>query len=171
VSEIPARWYVVHTKPHQEYHVLDRLRFRLPGIEVFCPQIEVAHRRARRRVVALEPLFPSYLFIRMADEWPGWCMVIWTPGVRAVLGAGERPLPVPDDVIWSIQERVARLGFIRVRSPFAPGTPIRILDGPLAGLGGLFQRPVSRDGRVRVLLDILNRSVPIEIDALALERA
>jgi transcription antitermination factor NusG len=88
-----------------------------------------------------------------------------------VLGAGERPLPVPNEVIISIQERAAPLGFIRVGSPFEPGTPVRVLDGPLAGLNGLLERPTSRDGRVRVLLEILNQRVPIEMDALALERA
>jgi transcription antitermination factor NusG len=107
----------------------------------------------------------------MADERPDWGMITWTPGVRGVLGAGERPLPVPNEVIISIQERAAPLGFIRVRSPFEPGTPVRVLDGPLAGLNGLLERPTSRDGRVRVLLEILNQRVPIEMDALALERA
>ena len=166
----PAQWYVVHTKPHQEHHVLDRLQFRIPGLDVFCPQIEVAHRRSGRRVVVLEPLFPSYLFVRMADEWPAWSMIIWTPGVRGVLGTGERPLPVSNEVIGSIQERAAHLGFIRVKSPFEPGTPVRVLDGPLAGLNGLFERPTSREGRVRVLLEILNKCVSVEMDVLALER-
>jgi transcriptional antiterminator RfaH len=171
VNGVHPEWYVVHTKPHQEWHVLDRLQFRAPGVEAFCPRVEVVHRRAGRRVIALEPLFPSYLFVRMDHDGPVWARIIWTPGVRGVLGTGERPLPVPRDVVASIQERAAPLGFIRVDLPFAPGMPVRVLDGPFAGLQGLFERPTSREGRVRVLLQILDRCTPVELDVLALERA
>ncbi len=166
----PTQWYVVHTKPHQEPHVLDRLRFRAPGVETFYAQMEVVQRRARRRVAVLEPLFPSYLFVRTSPDLVPWGMIIWTPGVRGVLGDGCEPLPVPEGLIRSIQDRIVSLGFVRVGPQFQLGAPVRVREGPFAGLEGIFERPVSREGRVRVLLAMLERCVSVELDALDLER-
>lgn len=69
-----------------------------------------------------------------------------------------------------IKDRVTPLGFVRVDSPFRPGAPIHVREGTFAGLQGIFERPVSREGRVRVLLEMLDRWVSVELDALDLER-
>jgi len=164
------QWYVVHTKPRQEQRVIDRLGFRAPGAEAFCPQIEVLQRRARGRVAILEPLFPSYLLVRTSPELVSWGMIIWTPGVLGVLGDGCDPLPVPEGVIRSIQDRIASLGFVQVGPKFQLAAPVRVREGPFAGLEGIFERPVSREGRVRVLLAMLERRVSVEIDEMDLER-
>ena len=47
---------------------------------------------------------------------------------------------------------------------YPPGTRVRIRRGPLEGLEAIFDRPMSRAGRVRVLLDLLGQQRRTEVD-------
>jgi len=165
-----ASWFVVQTKPHHEERVIVHLRLRSPAIESFLPKIEIVRRHAGRRTTHLEPLFPSYLFVWMPLTMATWNEVRWTPGSRRLLGDGERPIAVPDDLVDAIRERVEPLGFIRVGLNLPVGARVRVKSGPFAGLEGIFERPTSRKDRVRVLLEMLGALTPLEIDPLDLER-
>jgi|GEM_PF-168232 transcriptional antiterminator RfaH len=165
------KWYVVQTKPHNESRFIAHLRLRTREVDVFLPKIEVVRKRRGRRITTLEPLFPSYLFLHMHIDPITWEAVRWAPGVRRILGDGERPLEVPEDLIQTIWERVSPLGFVRVGLNFTRGMRVRVKNGPFAGLEGIFERPTSRKERVRVLLEILGTLAPVEIDPLDLERA
>ncbi|HXF81476.1 MAG TPA: transcription termination/antitermination protein NusG [bacterium] len=162
-------WYVLQTKPREESRVIAHLGVRSSWVDVFLPLIEVVRRHARRRVIGLEPLFPGYLFLRMELTAATWNAVRWAPGARRLLTAGEEPAAVPQELIDRIAARLEPLGFIRVGLPYRAGSRVRVRSGPFAGLEGIFERPTSRRDRVRVLLDILGRPTPLELDALDLE--
>jgi transcriptional antiterminator RfaH len=169
-SDAQPRYYVVHTKPRQEGRVIAHLALRAPSVEVFFPRIEVVRRHAGRRVAVLEPLFPCYLFVWMSLTPATFDAVRWTPGARRILGDGERPVAVPEEMVRVIQERMQPLGFVRVGLNLQPGCRVRIRNGPFAGLEAIFERPTSRRDRVRVLLELLGTLTPLEIDPLDLER-
>ncbi|MDR7550832.1 MAG: transcription termination/antitermination NusG family protein [Armatimonadota bacterium] len=162
-------WYVLHTKPREEPRVIAHLERRAPLVDVFLPLIEVVRRHARRTTTGLEPLFPGYLFLRTALTPATWSAVHWAPGARGILTSGERPAEVPQELIDAIAARIEPLGFIRVGLPYGPGTRVRIRTGPFAGLEGIFERPTSRRYRVRVLLEVLGRVTPLEVDVFDLE--
>ncbi|MDQ7818926.1 MAG: transcription termination/antitermination NusG family protein [Armatimonadota bacterium] len=164
------RWYVLQTKPRQEDRVSAFLHLRAPSVEVFLPRIEVVRRHAGRRYTVVEPLFPSYLFLWTPLTPATWDAVRWTPGALRILGDGERPVEVPEEMVQVIQDRVRPLGFVRVGLDLRPGERVRIRTGPFAGLEAIFERPTSRRDRVRVLLQLLGTLTPLEIDPLDLER-
>lgn len=161
----------MQTKPHHEARTVAHLRLRTAEVESFFPKIEVVRKRAGHRIKFLEPLFPSYVFLRMQMTAANWNVVRWTPGAKRILGDGERPIEVQDELIEAIWERVEPLGFIRIGVNLERGTRVRIKTGPFVGLEGIFERTTSREGRVRVLLEILGTVRPLEIDVLDLERA
>ncbi|MBI4277145.1 MAG: hypothetical protein HY660_01710, partial [Armatimonadetes bacterium] len=163
-------WYVVQTKPKNEERVIQNLARRSVEAEVFLPKIEVMRRRRTRRWTALEPLFPNYLFVRTEDNARAWSTIRWTPGVRRLLGNEDVPAPIPDELVDTIRQRTAEHGFVRVPAMPAPGTRVRVKGGPFDGLEGILERPTSRAGRVRVLLTLVQRHTPIEVDILDLER-
>lgn len=169
---VPDAWYAVQAKPHSERRVaenLDRL-----SIRAFLPLIEVTRSRRSRRIVCLEPLFPGYLFVRMTRIETDpilWHSVRWTPGVRLILGAEGTPIPVPDEVVSAIQERLGDLGFVRPGLPFAPNDRVLLRHGPFAGLEAIFERQVSPAGRVRVLMQLLGAQRNVQVDAADLELA
>jgi transcriptional antiterminator RfaH len=169
VQAVPA-WYAVEVKRYCESRVVRHLALR--AVPSFLPFIEVTRRNGAKRISRLEPLFPGYLFVHVPPvscEPRLWHVVRWSPGVRTILGCGGIPVPVPDEVISAIQERVRELGFIRPGLRFSSGARVRIHRGPFEGLEAIFDRPMSRAGRVRVLLELLGQERPVEVDALDLE--
>jgi transcriptional antiterminator RfaH len=165
-------WYAVRAKRGQEARVVAHLTPR--GVGTLLPLLEVVRRYRTRRVTLLEPLFPGYLFVRTppaAADPRTYDRVRWAPGVRYVLGTEEGPVTVPDEVIGAIQARVAELGFVRPRRGYDRGARVRFLRGPLEGLEAVFDRPMSRTGRVRVLLDLLGQPRGVEVDLADLESA
>lgn len=165
-------WYAVHTKNHREARVCDHLMQKT--IPAFLPLIEVTRRYRSRRVVRLEPLFPGYLFVQMEcmERNPGqWEAVRWTPGVKSILGNDETAVPVPDRVIEAIKAETRDQGFVRPRLGYEPHARVLIRRGPLAGLEGIFDRPLSRWGRVSVLVHIVGQESRIQLDVIDLECA
>jgi transcriptional antiterminator RfaH len=161
-------WYAVHTKPRQEERVRTWLEGRR-GLPVFLPRTEERRRRRSRRVTAVEPLFPSYLFVRMRLEPRSWHAVRWAPGVRQIVGTGETPAAVPQEVITTLKERCRADDVIDWRPSLRTGMPVRVVQGPFAGIEGILDRPSGRGERVRVLLSLLGTTSPVEMDVTDVE--
>ncbi|MDR7554864.1 MAG: transcription termination/antitermination NusG family protein [Armatimonadota bacterium] len=164
-------WYAVQVKRHAEARVVRLLAHK--AIPTFLPFLEVSRGGGNGRSPRLEPLFPGYLFVGLDNPLIPrmWDAVRWTPGVRRVLGVAEDPVPVPAAVIAAIQERVREHGFVRQRPRFQRGARVTIRSGPLQGLEAVFDRPMSRVGRVRVLLELLGQQRGVEVDQRELESA
>lgn len=163
-------WYAVQVKRYEEHRVVRRLATK--AIVTFLPLLESLRRG--RGPARLEPLFPGYLFVQLPalDVNPGhWHIARWTPGVRRILGTEHTPVPMPADAMDVIRAQVQELGFVRPGARFTPGTRVRIRSGPLAGLEAMFDRPISREGRVLVLLELLGQVGRAEVNDLDLESA
>jgi len=170
---VSPAWYAVQVKRFCERRVLHHLTMK--SIPAFLPLIECTRRhRSTRRLTRLEPLFPGYVLVRLRspEHSPaGWQAVRWGPGVRRILGTDEVPTPVPDEAVTAIQRRVKDLGYVRPGLRFPEGSRVRLRCGPFAGLEAVFDCQVSRNGRVRVLLELLGQVRRAEVDELDLESA
>lgn len=60
------KWYAVYTKPRWEKKV-DKLLSE-KGIESYCPLQKIQKQWSDRKKIVEEPLFKSYVFVRIADE-------------------------------------------------------------------------------------------------------
>jgi len=60
------RWYVVYTKPRWEKKVYKL--FEEKAIESYCPLNRVRKKWSDRYKTVLEPLFKSYVFVKIAEE-------------------------------------------------------------------------------------------------------
>jgi transcription antitermination factor NusG len=161
------RWYVVRTKPRAEALADAHLHRR--DIKTFFPRLAGLPFRHQTDPQTFEPLFPGYLFARLSLPQQ-FHLVSWTPGVHGLLSAGsDSPTPVDDGIIDALRSRAAGGEILRQR-PFRCGDPVEIGRGPFVGLLGLVERPLSGAGRVRVLLDLLQRQTSVDLDASALLR-
>jgi transcriptional antiterminator RfaH len=153
------RWYLIHTKPLGE--VLAQTNLERQGYEVYLPRAVQAVRskgRWRDRVVAL---FPRYLFLRLNEGQQSLGSVRFTLGVANVVRFGSQFTIVPDEVIRNLLDRTdAETGLHRLRraASLAPGSAVRISNGPFDGLDGVFEREAGAD-RVVVLLNLLGHTV------------
>lgn len=165
-------WYVLQAKPRQEARVVRHLA--RSAIPTFLPFVEVGRRRAAGSAKYLEPLFPGYVFVALPPIGrapAGWNAVNWTPGVLRILSVGATPVAVPQGFIRAIEERIADYGFVRLPSKFANGMKVRVRGGSFDGVEAVFDQPLSRRGRVRVLLQLLGQPAPVELDEDCLEPA
>jgi len=158
-------WFVVSTKPRREQFAQEQLRRR--GVETFLPRILEPSGSDVRPTIA--PLFPGYLFVHIDLELQ-YFDVVWTPGVRKFVGFGPLPCAVDDAVIEFLCARVGREGILRVAPSFKRGDVVRIKHGPLEGLVGIIEHPVSGQGRVRVLMELLRRQTRVDVPQQIIER-
>jgi transcriptional antiterminator RfaH len=159
-----SAWYVVRTKPRAEAFAAANLRSK--GVEVFYPRL--ASRLARAVApIAAEPLFPGYLFARLALDRE-YHVVAWTPGVARLLGLGDgQPSPIDDGIVTSLRHRGSGGEILVPRPMLRVGDPVEIRSGPFAGLLAVVDRPCSAAGRVHILLDLLRRQTRIDLPASA----
>ena len=61
-----SKWHVLYTKPRHEIKTLERLA--QTGFEVYCPMKTTLKQWSDRKKKVLEPLLPSYIFIKITEK-------------------------------------------------------------------------------------------------------
>jgi transcriptional antiterminator RfaH len=143
-------WYVVQTKPRQEFRALEQLRNQ--DYTCFLPTLKVEKIRQKKLNVVIEPLFSRYLFIQLDTVASNWAALRSTRGVSKLLEFGSRMTTISDSVIEAL---------LNEREPAsAPlsstGEKVAIKSGPFAGLEGVHQMP-DGDARALVLIEIISQ--------------
>jgi len=164
LSGVDAAWYVVRSKPHKESYA--QLHLELKRIEVFSPKLRLPEHASGRRGIV--PLFPGYLFVRLAIP-DRYYDVIWAPGVQGFVGGTAGPASLEDQVVDLLRDKAAPDGVIRAEPKLRPGQHVEIEEGPFAGLVGIIQRPPDTKGRIKVLMQLLNRTVAVDIPLRAVK--
>ncbi|NKB20006.1 MAG: transcriptional activator RfaH [Alphaproteobacteria bacterium] len=156
------QWYVVQSHALAE----NKAQFHLKrqGFEVYLPRYLKRRRHARKTDWVPAPLFPRYMFLHMDTERSRWLSIRSTIGVSQLVCQGNRPTPVPDEIVESIRERESETGLIDIRreAQFKKGDAVQVMDGPLCERVGLFECESDED-RVIVLLDLLGREVKVKV--------
>lgn len=152
-------WYALYTKPRKEHQVDATLREQ--GIETYFPTVQRKVRRRDRtdRVV----YFPCYLFARIDLTMVPRSTIDWMPGIRRIVGSGDQLAIVDDEIVEVIRHRldtIEEVGYGGLKQ----GDRVRIISGPLRDLEAVFDRPMSPANRVRILLDVVGRMTPVDID-------
>ena len=163
-------WYCARTKPKHEHIAAANLRKNLK-IEVFHPRLRI-ERATRRGVVRVnEPLFPCYLFIR-CDIEQSLNDVQRTNGIGTVVHFAHRIPTIADSVIAELKECFAGEETMTVEDRISPGDEVLLANGAFAGMRAFVLRVMPARRRIQVLLDVLGRPTPAEIDegSVVLER-
>lgn len=142
-------WCLVHCQGGRELFVV--LLLKRSNHEIYFPQVR---ERDRKR-----PMFPNYLFARLVDGQ--WSDIRWTPRVLNVILDRQAKL---ETAVASLRNRESG-GYVRLpRKPKAQiGDPVRIISGSFEGRMGWYDGQGSA-ARVRVLLELLGRKVPLELN-------
>lgn len=156
------KWYCIRTQRYKEDWVAHQLREKELCEEVYLPLLRQWRKVRRQFKWTIEPLFPCYLFSRLAEYQ--FQTVRGTPGVTRLLSTYEdKPLEVDEHIISTLRKRSVD-GCIAVKSsPIYPGEKVDIIDGPFQGLQALFQQDLKAGERVAILLDLLSSQVRAEM--------
>jgi transcription antitermination factor NusG len=118
------------------------------------------------------PLFPGYLFVRGVMEKERYIDILKVRGIVKVLEDGwTRLTPIPEDEISALQQIVDADVPVFPHPHLKQGDRVRVIAEPLAGLEGIFVQDKSSKGRLVVSVDLLGRSVAVELDVTDVEAA
>lgn len=157
-------WYVLWTRSHCEQQVYDQLRAK--GFDAFLPKMSQWSRRRTLRYLVHVPMFPSYLFLRLnAMDKASYIEICKTKGLVRILGERwDRLGTVPPEQMSSIQ-RLIESDLPALPHPYlSEGERVRVTHGPLANAEGILVKSEPRRGLLVLSVELLRRSVGVEID-------
>jgi transcriptional antiterminator NusG len=168
MTENSAKWYAIHTRSRFEQKVFDG--FRSKSIETFLPKMEVMSRRKDRRKKILVPLLPGYVFVQYDLDPEIYWDIIKTVGVVRMVGFEGKPTPARDEEIQSLMILDGTNRTVQNRAFMKRGDTVMIMEGPLKGLVGFYVRHKGQTEKVVVNVELLHRSLAVEIEDWALEK-
>jgi transcriptional antiterminator NusG len=156
-------WYAIWTRSHSEQLVADQLLAK--GLDIFLPQISVWSRRGGVRRAIRIPMFSGYLFVHADVDKNVYLDVIKARGVVRMLGDRWDCLsPISTPEIEAL-EQVVNSGFaVTPHSYLSEGQRVRITAGPLKGVDGILVENRSEKGILVLSVELLRRSVAVQID-------
>ena len=157
VSQV--RWYAAYTRAKHEKRVATELGAR--EVEHFLPLYSSLRRWKDRRVQLELPLFPGYVFVRLALSDRLREMQI--PSVVRLVGFNGLPTALPDEEMEILRAGLCQSLRAEPHPFLTVGRRVRITGGPFAGLEGVLKRK-RNSLRVVVSLSLIQRSVAVDVD-------
>lgn len=154
MDENKLYWFAIYTKPRWEKKVATLLEER--GIENYCPLNKVVKQWSDRKKVILEPIFKSYVFVRVQDE-KKWDLRQVNGVLNFVYWLGK-PARIKDEDIFTIRKFLNEFSDIEVEdvSKLSVNSRVRIKQGLMMNYHG-------------ILLEIQGNKAKVRIDSLGLQ--
>ncbi|UCF82962.1 MAG: UpxY family transcription antiterminator [Desulfobacteraceae bacterium] len=168
MSQDSARWYALHTRSRFEQKVYDGLCGK--SIEAFLPRIQVMSRRKDRRKKILVPMLPGYVFVRSLLQADEHLQILKTVGIVRMVGFRGKAAPANEEEIASLMILDGTDRTVQNSAYMKKGDRVIIAEGPLKGLIGFYIHHKGQTDKVVVSIELLHRSLEIEIEDWALER-
>ena len=174
------QWFVVHAYSNYEHKVKSSLidRVRRAGLEnkfgeILVPTEEVVEMREGQRRKSERKFFPGYVLVQMEMDDETWHLVKEVPKVLGFIGgSSDRPAPITEREAQAILNRVQEgVDKPRPKVLFEPGEVVRVTDGPFNDFSGVVEQVNYEKSKVRVAVQILGRSTPVELDFSQVEKA
>ena len=117
--------------------------------------------------------FPGYVLVQMEMDDETWHLVKEVPKVLGFIGgSSDKPAPITDKEAQAILNRVQEgVDKPRPKILFEPGEVVRVTDGPFNDFSGVVENVNYEKSKVRVAVQILGRSTPVELDFSQVEKA
>jgi transcriptional antiterminator NusG len=167
------RWYVINTYSGHENKVKTNLEHRVKSMSkeeqvrrVVVPTESVVETKDGQKVQTERRLWPGYVLVHMDLNDDVWGLVKNTPGVTGFVGASGKPVPLSqpevDRMLHSAADRVQQQQ--KARTEFTLGDPVKITSGYLADFDGEIAEINEDQGKLKVLVSIFERQVPVELE-------
>ncbi len=155
-----GHWFALYTRANHEARVAENLGFR--SVEYFLPLFQSVRLWKDRRVKLQLPLFPGYVFVRIAVR--DRLRVLQAPGAVRLVSFDGLPAVLPDEQIDALK-RASAGGLTARPHPYVTvGRHVRIRGGPLQGQEGIL---VRRKGAMRVVVSLAQISCSMIADVEA----
>jgi len=177
---LSIQWYVIHAYSNYEYKVRDSLLERIKRFgledkfgEVLVPTEEVVEMKEGQKRKSDRKFFPGYVLVQMEMNEDTWHVVKEIPKVLGFVGGtADQPAPISDKEAANILNRVQEgIDKPRPKILFEQGEVVRVKEGPFNDFNGIVENVNYEKSRVRVAVQILGRSTPVELEFDQVEKA
>ena len=133
-------------------------------VNCFLPLMETWSKRLDRRKKIHLPFFPGYVFVHVLLDNYVNLTIVKTPGALNLLRNSEGPLSIPSYQIENLQTMINSTQPLKIHPYLKEGEWVQVVRGPLAGCIGILNRMDPKRGRLIVSVDIIKKSVSVELD-------
>lgn len=171
---------MIHAYSNYEYKVRDSLLERIKRFgledkfgEVLVPTEEVVEMKEGQKRKSDRKFFPGYVLVQMEMNEDTWHVVKEIPKVLGFVGGtADQPAPISDKEAANILNRVQEgIDKPRPKILFEQGEVVRVKEGPFNDFNGIVENVNYEKSRVRVAVQILGRSTPVELEFDQVEKA
>jgi transcription antitermination factor NusG len=153
------RWFAVYTRPRWEKKVSKLLQEK--GIESYCPLNKVHRKWSDRVKVIEEPLFKSYVFVKVTEEEKS--SVRMTHGVVNFVYWLGKPALIKEKEIETIRRFLNDHHDVEVRSiDIKTGKKVLVQSGILMGKEGTVKKVMHK--KVEVIIESIGFALTAYID-------
>jgi len=136
------RWYAIHTYSGYEEAVARNLRQRVESLgmedkifNILVPKEKKVKIKDGKKRIVEEKIYPGYVLVEMVVTDDSWYVVRNTPRVTGFIGAGTVPIPIKEEEIKKLKERM-EVETPRFKIAFEKGDRVRITDVPFKDFEG-----------------------------------
>ena len=160
------KWYALYTKPRWEKKIHKSLQQK--GFESYCPLNKVRRKWSDRIKVVEEPLFKSYIFMRIDDSMK--TDVRFVDGVLNFVYWNGKPAIVKDEEIVEIKKFLSEYDDVEVKQiEVKSADEVIINQGVMMGASGKVLRVLSNN-MVEVRIDSLGFVLTAKFDKQKLDK-
>ena len=173
IEDNTYRWYVLSVTSGQEALVIENLQERVNKqglsedvVDYLSPLVSEVVMKKWEKVVRQKKLYPGYVFFKSKMNDKIWYVVRNTPGVRLIVGAETKPIPLTDEEFAQMQSQIQQA---QERSeltiPYKVGDVVLLKHWDFKGMKGNIKEIDAEKWVIVVNVEMLGRLTPVAIDA------
>jgi transcription termination/antitermination factor NusG len=171
IEDNQFRRYVLSVTAGQESLVIENLQERVNKqglnedvVDFLSPMVSEASMKKGEKVVRQKKLYPGYVFFKSKMNDKIWYVVRNTPGVRLIVGAETKPIPLTDAEYLQMMSQIAQAQErAELVVPFQVDELVRIKDGEFKNLTGKIKDLNPEESIAVVNVEVLGRLTPVTI--------
>ncbi len=172
IEDNSNKWYVLSVIAGQEELVIENLRERVKKqdlqedvVDFMSPVVHEYAIKKWEKVVKTKKLYPWYVFIKSKMNDKIWYVIRNTPGVRLIVWAETRPIPLTEqeyqDIIKQIEKSQERSELV---IPYKIGDVVMLKTGDFKGMKWVVKNIDEDKWSAIVNVEMLWRLTPVVID-------
>ena len=171
------KWYVLSVVSGQEQLVIDNMKERVQKqwlsedvVDYMSPMVNEYSMKKWEKVTKQKKLFPWYVFVKSRMNDKIWYVIRNTPGVRLIVWAETRPVPLTDaeyeDIISQIKKSQERSD---LQIPYKEWDVVMLKTWDFKWMKWNIKTIDHEKGAVIVNIEMLGRLTPVVVDADKIE--
>ncbi len=169
-------WYAIHTVVGFEDIVAEAIMKRAEAFDMkdkifnaLVPKEKVWVIKGGKRELVEQKIYPGYVLVDMIVTDDSWYVVRNTPKVTSFVGVGTTPVPLDENELKEIFMRMKKEE-PEIETDLKIGDLVEVVQGLFKGMKGKVIEVDRERQKLKILVPIMKREAPIEVDFLQVKR-